>query len=136
MKINKIIKQVVLSNKEMLNDINSLNCMNDLNARLLEVIKLIDKYGNHPKLIIQLIINIGALQESDDFYPQIVINNLNKVFKSSLAASDDSELILEYYYFLFAAGKKELMPKLLKNKISLILNDIEEIKQQYSEDKL
>lgn len=136
MEINKKINKIILNNKEMLLDIKLLNNMNDLNARLLEVFKLIDKYGNNPKLIIQLIINMSSLHEKDELYQQIDIEKIEKIFKSSLAVSDDSELVLEYYYFLFTIGKKDLMPKLLKDKISLILSDIDELKKHNSNENL
>lgn len=129
MDFKKQLLDIIKNNETLMFEYNNINREIGTKDHIESILLLISKYGNHPKLILMLVMLLQLNEDvsMNDYSDE----DIEKVFNSSIQLSDDSELLFEYFKFITIfndAQSKIPNVKLIYKKIEDIENDINLIK--------
>jgi hypothetical protein len=127
MNIKEIINNVIEKNNSLAKEVELMRKISDPITRFNTALSLINQFGNHPKLIIEFL-TIMQLIDSSEINDQYKLEDLIPVFISALEISNDSELLLEFNYFIdHVMDEKYNFKSVIENKMKTIRSNTEEI---------
>jgi hypothetical protein len=127
------IASIINNNNELAESLKELKFeQNSELEYITSLLNLIKKHGCHPALIIQLIL-ILQLNNDEKLVKQYTLSDLKEIFTSAIASSNDSELLLEFYYFIDRVLDEKISSesrKTIRKKIKSIEKDVFLIKSK------